>query len=111
MASKQRAKIAKAMQARADGDIQSACGRYDCGSEEHYAAVSPESVEGVSRLCAASALHRGIGLLWSSGERLRGHHRGYGVNGGLRVALYQKLEAAASKVFLVNARHLRHVRT
>src|SRR5258708_21585882 len=46
MASKQRAKIAKAMQAPEQMEIVNRhAGGIDCGSEEHYAAVSPESVE------------------------------------------------------------------
>ena len=42
-------------------------------------------------------------------QSLWSHDRGHGIDGGLLDSAYQKLEEAGFEVFLVNARHIRHV--
>jgi len=111
MASKQRAKIAKAMQAPEQMEIVNRhAGGIDCGSEEHYAAVSPESVEeGEPFVRCFSAFTEGLDALVEWLKDCGVTTVAMESTGVYWVALYQKLEAAGIEVFLVNARHLRHV--
>jgi transposase len=85
-------------------------GGIDCGAEEHYMAVSPQSVEpGEPFVRCFSAFTEGLD---ASVEWLKA----CGITtvaiestGVYWIALCQKLEAAGIQVFLVNARHVRHV--
>ena len=111
MASKQRAKIVKAMQAPEGMEIiHRHAGGIDCGAQEHYAAVSPESVKkGEPFVRCFSAFTQGLDGLVEWLKDCGVTTVAMESTGVYWVALYQKLEAAGLEVFLVNARHLRHV--
>jgi transposase len=111
MASKQHAQIAKAMQAPEQMEIVNRhAGGIDCGAQEHYAAVSPDSVEeGEPFVRCFSAFTEGLDALVEWLKECGVTTVAMESTGVYWVALYQKLEAAGIEVFLVNARHLRHV--
>jgi transposase len=108
---KQRATIAKAMQNAEHLEIVNRhAGGIDCAAEEHYVAVGPESVkEGEPFVRCFSAFTEGLDALVEWLKECGVTTVAMESTGVYWVALYQKLEAAGIEVFLVNARHVRHV--
>ena len=109
--SKKRAKIAKAMRAGEQLEIVNPhAGGIDCGAQEHYVAVPPESVgEGQPFVHRFSAFTEGLDALVEWLKECGVTTVAMESTGVYWIALYQKLEAAGIEVFLVNARHVRHV--
>ena len=108
--SKRNAKMAARGEPKGMEIVNPHAGGIDCGAEEHYVAVPPQSVEpGQPAVRCFSAFTEGLD---ASVEWLKA----CGVTtvaiestGVYWIALCQKLEAAGIEVFLVNARHVRHV--
>ena len=108
--SKQAAKIAARRGVEGMEIVNPHAGGIDCGAQEHYVAVPPQSVEpGEPAVRCFSAFTQGLD---ASVEWLKA----CGVTtvaiestGVYWIPLCQKLEAAGIEVFLVNARHVRHV--
>lgn len=109
--SNQNTRISQAMKAPEQMDIvnRHAAG-IDCGAREHYAAVPPDSVEqGEPIVRSFSAFTQGLDALVEWFKVCGVRTVAMESRGVYWIALYQKLEAAGFKVFLVNARHIRHV--
>lgn len=109
--SNQNTRISQAMRAPEQMQIvnRHAAG-IDCGAEEHYAAVPPDSVEqGAPIVRSFSAFTQGLDALVEWFKVCGVTTVAMESTGVYWIALYQKLEAAGLEVFLVNARHLRHV--
>ena len=108
--SKRNAKMAARGEPKGMEIVNPHAGGIDCGAEEHYVAVPPQSVEpGQPAVRCFSAFTEGLD---ASVEWLKA----CGVTtvaiestGVYWIALCQKLEAAGIEVFLVNARHVHHV--
>jgi transposase len=109
--SNQNTRISQAMQAPEQMDIvnRHAAG-IDCGAREHYAAVPPDSVkQGEPIVRSFSAFTQGLDALVEWFKVCGVTTVAMESTGVYWIALYQKLEAAGFEVFLVNARHIRHV--
>src|SRR5467141_33255 len=85
-------------------------GGIDCGAQEHYVAVPPQSVEpGEPVVRCFSAFTEGLDALVEWLKACGVTTVAIESTGVYWIALCQKLEAAGIEVFLVNARHVRHV--
>ena len=85
-------------------------GGIDCGAQEHYVAVPPQSVEsGEPFVRCFSAFTEGLDALVEWLKACGVTTVAIESTGVYWIALCQKLEAAGIEVFLVNARHVRHV--
>jgi transposase len=85
-------------------------GGIDCGAQEHYAAVPPQSVKpGEPFVRCFSAFSQGLDALVEWLKACGVTTVAIESTGVYWIALCQKLEAAGIEVFLVNARHVRHV--
>jgi transposase len=85
-------------------------GGIDCGAQEHYVAVPPESVKpGEPCVRCFSAFTDGLDTLVEWLKACGVTTAAMESTGVYWIPLYQKLEAAGIEVYLVNARHVRHV--
>jgi len=85
-------------------------GGIDCGAQEHYVAVPPQSVEpGEPVIRCFSAFTEGLDALVEWLKACGVTTVAIESTGVYWIALCQKLEAAGIEVFLVNAQHVRHV--
>jgi transposase len=85
-------------------------GGIDCGAQEHYVAVPLQSVEpGEPVVRCFSAFTEGLDVLVEWLKACGVTTVAIESTGVYWIALCQKLEAAGIEVFLVNARHVRHV--
>jgi transposase len=85
-------------------------GGIDCGAQEHYVAVPPQSVEpGEPVVRCFSAFTEGLDSLVEWLKACGVTTVAIESTGVYWIALCQKLEAAGIEVFLVNAQHVRHV--
>jgi len=85
-------------------------GGIDCGAQEHYVAVPPQSVEpGEPVVRCFSAFTEGLDALVEWLKACGVTTVAIESTGVYWIALCQKMEAAGIEVFLVNARHVRHV--
>src|SRR5271165_4076900 len=82
----------------------------DCGAEEHYIAVPPDRVRaGEPTVRCFSAFTEGLDAAVDWLKACRISTVAMESTGVYWIALHQKLEAAGIEVYLVNARHVRHV--
>ena len=82
----------------------------DCGAEEHYIAVPPDRVgAGEPTVRCFSAFTEGLDAAVDWLKDCRITTVAMESTGVYWIPLHQKLEAADSEVYLVNARHVRHV--
>lgn len=82
----------------------------DCGAEEHYIAVPPDRVSaGEPTVRCFSAFTEGLDAAVDWLRDCRVTTVAMESTGVYWIPLYQKLEAAGIEVYLVNARHVRHV--
>jgi transposase len=85
-------------------------GGIDCGAEEHYIAVPPDRVRaGEPTVRRFSAFTEGLDAAVEWLKECRVTTVAMESTGVYWIPLYQKLEAAGIEVYLVNARHVRHV--
>jgi transposase len=85
-------------------------GGIDCGAQEHYVAVPPQSVKsGEPYVRCFSAFTEGLDALVEWLKVCGVTTVAIESTGVYWIALCQKLEAAGIEVFLVDARHVRHV--
>jgi len=85
-------------------------GGIDCGAEAHYVSVPPDRVAaGQPSVRCFSAFTEGLDALVDWLKVCRVNTVAMESTGIYWIPLYQKLEAAAIEVYLVNARHVRHV--
>src|SRR5437660_12108746 len=107
---KRGAKIAAKRGAEGMEIVNPHAGGIDCGAQEHYVAVPPQSVEpGEPFVRCFSAFTEGLDALVEWLKACGVTTVAIESTGVYWIALCQKLEAAGIEVFLVNARHLRHV--
>ena len=108
--SKRGAKIAAGRRAEGMEIVHPHAGGIDCGAQEHYVAVPPQSVEsGEPFVRCFSAFTEGLDALVEWLKACGVTTVAIEATGVYWIALCQKLEAAGIEVFLVNARHVRHV--
>jgi transposase len=108
--SKRGVKIAAQRGAEGMEIVNPHAGGIDCGAQEHYVAVPPQSVEsGESFVRCFSAFTEGLDALVEWLKACGVTTVAIESTGVYWIALCQKLEAAGIEVFLVNARHVRHV--
>ena len=82
----------------------------DCGAEEHYIAVPPDRVRaGEPTVRSFSAFTEGLDAAVEWLKACRVTTVAMESTGVYWIPLHQKLEAAGIEVYLVNARHVRHV--
>jgi transposase len=82
----------------------------DCGAQEHYIAVPPDRVSaGEPTVRCFSAFTEGLDAAVDWLRDCRVTTVAMESTGVYWIPLYQKLEAAGIEVYLVNARHVRHV--
>jgi len=82
----------------------------DCGAEEHYIAVPPDRVRaGEPTVRCFSAFTEGLDAAVDWLRDCRVTTVAMESTGVYWIPLHQKLEAAGIEVYLVNARHVRHV--
>jgi transposase len=82
----------------------------DCGAEEHYIAVPPDRVSaGEPTVRCFSAFTEGLDAAVDWLRDCRVTTVAMESTGVYWITLHQKLEAAGIEVYLVNARHVRHV--
>ena len=82
----------------------------DCGAEEHYIAVPPDRVSaGEPTVRCFSAFTEGLDAAVDWLRDCRVTTVAMESTGVYWIPLHQKLEAAGIEVYLVNARHVRHV--
>ena len=82
----------------------------DCGAEEHYIAVPPDRVRaGEPTVRSFSAFTEGLDAAVECLKACRVTTVAMESTGVYWIPLHQKLEAAGIEVYLVNARHVRHV--
>src|SRR6201998_2444261 len=108
--SKRGAEIAARRGAEGMEIVNPHAGGIDCGAQEHYVAVPPQSVEpGEPVVRCFSAFTEGLDALveWLKACGVR--TVAIESTGVYWIALCQKVEAAGIEVYLVNARHVRHV--
>jgi transposase len=85
-------------------------GGIDCGAQEHYIAVPPDRVRpGQPTVRRFSAFTEGLDAAVDWLKECRVTTVAMESTGVYWIPLYQKLEAAGIEVYLVNARHVRHV--
>ena len=85
-------------------------GGIDCGAEEHYIAVPPDRVRaGEPTVRRFSAFTEGLDAAVEWLKECRVTTVAMESTGVYWIPLYQKLEAGGIEVYLVNARHVRHV--
>ena len=85
-------------------------GGIDCGAQEHYVAVPPDRVRpGEPTVRRFSAFTEGLDAAVDWLKECRVSTVAMESTGVYWIPLYQKLEAAGIEVYLVNARHVRHV--
>jgi transposase len=85
-------------------------GGIDCGAQEHYIAVPPDRVRaGEPAVRRFSAFTEGLDAAVEWLKECRVTTVAMESTGVYWIPLYQKLEAAGIEVYLVNARHVRHV--
>jgi transposase len=85
-------------------------GGIDCGAQEHYIAVPPDRVRaGEPIVRRFSAFTEGLDAAVDWLKECRVTTVAMESTGVYWIPLYQKLEAAGIEVYLVNARHVRHV--
>ena len=107
--SKRGVKIAAQRGAEGMEIVNPHAGGIDCGAEEHYVAVPPQSVEsGESFVRCFSAFTEGLDALVEWLKACGVTTVAIESTGVYWIALCQK-QAAGIEVFLVNARHVRHV--
>jgi transposase len=108
--SKRGAKIAAGPGAAGMEIVNPHAGGIDCGAQEHYVAVPPQSVKpGEQSVRCFSAFTQGLDALVEWLKACGVTTVAIESTGVYWIALCQKLEAAGIEVFLVNARHVRHV--
>src|SRR6266403_2039324 len=108
--SKRGVKIAAQRGAEGMEIVNPHAGGIDCGAQEHYVAVPPQSVEaGEPIVRCFSAFTEGLDALVEWLKACGVTTVAIESTGVYWIALCQKLEAAGIEVFLVNARHVRHV--
>src|SRR6266481_9764686 len=108
--SKRGVKIAAQRGAEGMEIVNPHAGGIDCGAQEHYVAVPPQSVEsGEPFVRCFSAFTEGLDALVEWLKACGVTTVAIESTGVYWIALCQKLEAAGIEVFLVNARHVRHV--
>ncbi|OLE97522.1 MAG: hypothetical protein AUG75_07220, partial [Cyanobacteria bacterium 13_1_20CM_4_61_6] len=108
--SKRGVKIAAQRGAEGMEIVNPHAGGIDCGAQEHYVAVPPQSVEaGQPVVRCFSAFTEGLDALVEWLKACGITTVAIEATGVYWIALCQKLEAAGIEVFLVNARHVRHV--
>ena len=108
--SKRGAKIAAKGGAEGMEIVNPHAGGIDCGAQEHYVAVPPQSVEpGEPVVRCFSAFTEGLDALVEWLKACGVTTVAIESTGVYWIALCQKLEAAGIEVYLVNARHVRHV--
>jgi transposase len=82
----------------------------DCGAQEHYIAVPPDRVSaGQPTVRRFSAFTEGLDAAVDWLKQCRVSTVAMESTGVYWIPLHQKLEEAAIEVYLVNARHVRHV--
>ena len=82
----------------------------DCGAQEHYVAVPPERVSaGQPTVRRFSAFTEGLDAVVDWLKDCRVTTVAMESTGVYWIPLHQKLETAGIEVYLVNARHVRHV--
>ena len=110
-ASKKRAVVSKAEQREEQMErVNPHAGGIDCGATEHYVAVPPESVgPGEASVRCFSAFTNGLDALVEWLKVCGVTTVAMESTGVYWIPLYQKLETAGIKAYLVNARHVRHV--
>src|SRR5437660_1596861 len=107
---KRGAKIAAKRGAEGMEIVNPHAGGIDCGAQEHYVAVPPQSVEpGEPFVRCFSAFTEGLDALVEWLKACGVTTVAIESTGVYWIALCQKLEVAGIEVFLVNARHVRHV--
>src|SRR5271165_1206264 len=85
-------------------------GGIDCGAQEHYIAVPPNRVRaGEPTVRRFSAFTEGLDAAVEWLKECRVTTVAMESTGVYWIPLYQKLETAGIEVYLVNARHVRHV--
>ena len=85
-------------------------GGIDCGAQEHYIAVPPDRVRpGEPTVRRFSAFTEGLDAAVDWLKDCRISTVAMESTGVYWIALHQKLETAGIEVYLVNARHVRHV--
>ena len=108
--SKRGVKIAARRGAEGMEIVNPHAGGIDCGAQEHYVAVPPQSVEpGEPVVRCFSAFTEGLDALVEWLKACGVTTVAIESTGVYWIALCQKLEAAGIEVYLVNARHVRHV--
>src|ERR1700739_2183742 len=108
--SKRGAEIAARRGAEGMEIVNPHAGGIDCGAQEHYVAVPPQSVEpGEPVVRCFSAFTEGLDALVEWLKACGVTTVAIESTGVYWIALCQKLEAAGVEVFLVNAQHVRHV--
>src|SRR5467141_5217846 len=108
--SKRGTKIAARSGAEGMEIVNPHAGGIDCGAQEHYVAVPPQSVEpGEPVVRCFSAFTEGLDALVEWLKACGVTTVAIESTGVYWIALHQKLEAAGIEVYLVNARHVRCV--